>query len=112
MPQSADFAKYEQILASIDDHYLDRVRAILQFLAFGNEPLLQAREYDRHPLTLVQLEEVTLIDVSTNIATFNPARRLSSHGILRVCDGLVEVEEVPRNQNSADKETDKSAVLE
>ena len=105
MPQNPDFAKYEHILASIDDAYSDRVRAILQFLAFGNEPLLQAGKYDRHPLTLLQLGEVSLIDVSTDAAMFNPERRLSPHEILRLYDGLVEVEEVPRNQNISDKET-------
>ena len=77
MPQNADFALYEQILGSIEEAYADRVRAILQFLAFGNEPFLQASEWDRHPLTLLQLAEVTLIDVSTDSASFDPERRLS-----------------------------------
>ena len=105
MTQNADFAKYEHILGSIDDVYAGRVHAILQFLAFGNEPLLQASKFDRHPLTLLQLAEVTLIDVSKDAASFDPERRLSPHQILKVCDGLVEVEEVPRNQHISDEET-------
>ena len=105
MTQNADFAKYEHILGSIDEVYADRVHAILQFLAFGNEPLLQAREFNRHPLTLLQLAEVTLIDVSKDAPIFDLERRLSPHEMLRICNGLVEVEEVPRNHYISDKET-------
>lgn len=105
MPHDADFAKHEKILGAIDEAYADRVHAILQFLAFGNEPLLQASICDRHPLTLLQLREVTLISVSTDSTSFNLEKRLSPQEILRVCDGLVELEEVPRNQNISAKET-------
>ena len=105
MSSNPQFVNYEKVLLSIPPAYTSQIYNVLQFLAFGNEPLFDARPMDLHPLTLVQLLEVTSIDYSTNPPCFDSDIRLSANIINETCFGLLKTEEVSRNRYGGDKET-------
>ena len=106
MSNNADFATYEKVLLTIPSAQVSQIHVVLTFVTFGNEPLVACQNKDdRHPLTISQLAEVTGYDDSTDPPTFHANRCLSPNDIINVCQGILELEEAPRNCYVQDPKT-------
>lgn len=104
MSNDTDFESYEQHFRTIPASKAFQIRTLLEFVAFGNEPLMRARGLDRHPLTLSHLTEVTGYEINSRGPAFNPDRCLSPDEILKLCEGILESVEAPRNRHLGDSE--------
>ncbi|KAL8759603.1 MAG: hypothetical protein Q9199_000647 [Rusavskia elegans] len=90
-------ASLKDRLLHIPTRHAEQVHIILQWLAFANEPILEARsQHDRHLLTVSQLAELST--VSLNSLSVDTNRYIDPAELERLLDGLVDVEEVGRNR--------------
>ncbi|KAL8989374.1 MAG: hypothetical protein Q9169_008374 [Polycauliona sp. 2 TL-2023] len=87
----------EQKLLQIPDQYAEHLHTILQWLAFGNEPILETpSRHDQHLLSLNQLSELSA--VSLDELSLDVTRYISAAKLEALLDGLVEIEEAPRKR--------------
>ena len=92
---SATDESWERLLVSIDPLHADRIHMVLQWLAFGNEPLLNDIPFDDpHPLTLLQIAEVVSVDHSHPLPSYQEDGRMSPDRIAELSSGLLKLEEV------------------
>ncbi|KAL8853706.1 MAG: hypothetical protein Q9221_001517 [Calogaya cf. arnoldii] len=88
--------RLERLLGQPAEHF-EQIHIILQWLAFGNDPILQSRsEHDQHLLTLDQLAEVSI--VSLNSLSPDPNRYIPPTELKELLYKVAELEEVPRNR--------------
>ncbi|KAI4248663.1 MAG: hypothetical protein L6R42_009203 [Xanthoria sp. 1 TBL-2021] len=89
--------RLEALLLRIPAQHVEQLRIILQWLAFGNEPVLQSRsQIDQHLLTLDQLAEVSIVSLDSLTADID--RFIRSAELREILGDMVEPEVVPRKR--------------
>ncbi|KAL8905164.1 MAG: hypothetical protein Q9171_006783 [Xanthocarpia ochracea] len=89
--------RLENLLLRIPIENVEQVYIIIQWLAFGNEPILQSRcKQDQHLLSLDQLAETSL--VSLKILSVDTSRYIRPADLKKLLGRFVELEEAPRKR--------------
>lgn len=89
--------RLEALLLRIPAQHVEQLRIILQWLAFGNEPVLQSRsQTDQHLLTLDQLAEVSIVSLDSLTADID--RFIRPAELREILGDMVELEVVPRKR--------------
>ncbi|KAL8732308.1 MAG: hypothetical protein Q9166_002880 [cf. Caloplaca sp. 2 TL-2023] len=92
-------------LLRIPGRYVEQIHIIFQWLAFGNEPLIQnVSRSDQYPLTLKQLTATTVFSPTT--LSVEVGRRISPAIMIQGLDRIIELEDTHTNRSlSTDKNT-------
>ena len=99
---------YEHRLLSIDPESADSIQIILQWLAFADECLLTDMYWhSRHPLTLLQIAQVTIVDHSHLHPTCDEQRLVSPERLVELTSGILRTEDVPTNRHISDDGTER-----
>lgn len=95
--------RLENLLLRMPIQNVEQVHTILQWLAFGNEPILQRRrKQDQHLLSLDQLTKTSL--VSPKSRSVDATRYIRPAELQQLLGELVELEEAPRKRWINDKQ--------
>ncbi|KAL8873611.1 MAG: hypothetical protein Q9198_006997 [Flavoplaca austrocitrina] len=87
----------ENLLLQIPIENVEQVHTILQWLAFGDEPILQSRfKQNHHLLSLEQLVETSIL--SLNNRSMDANRYIRPAELQQLLGELVELEEAPRKR--------------
>ncbi|KAL8976547.1 MAG: hypothetical protein Q9205_007463, partial [Flavoplaca limonia] len=87
----------ENLLVQIPIQNVEQVHTILQWLAFGDEPILQSRcKQDQHLLSLEQLVEISLLSPKSRSVDTN--RYIRPAELQQLLGELIELEEAPRKR--------------
>ncbi len=94
----------EDLLLQIPTQNSEQVHTVLQWLAFGNEPLMQSGcQHDRHLLSCDQLAEVS--PVSLTSLSVDSECYIHPAGLKQLLGETVELEEAPRKRWINDEQT-------
>ncbi|KAL9032024.1 MAG: hypothetical protein Q9180_006751 [Flavoplaca navasiana] len=87
----------ENLLLQIPIQNVEQVHTILQWLAFGDEPILQSRcKQDQHLLSLEQLADTSLVSPKSRSVDAN--RYIRPEELKQLLGELIELEEAPRKR--------------
>ncbi|KAL8866837.1 MAG: hypothetical protein Q9174_006049, partial [Haloplaca sp. 1 TL-2023] len=93
----------ENLLLQIPAEHVELVHKSLQWLAFGNDPILESQwKNDQHLLQLDQLAETTLVSLKTQ--SLDTDCYIPSAELKELLSGLIQLEEAPRGRWISDEQ--------